>query len=392
MSSKGDLRRLLLFKRYAANLKVHCPEAQEWFVCPICARPFVADDVRHDRLKVDIGHVYPRHAGGRLVTLECCECNHRLNRCADNELIRLHQHWDAMKPGGKPVKASLQFPAGRVGIDVSADGIQSDWTRANPQAFNEAIHALIHREPISYCAPVTRPGKVNLAVLHSAHLLLFRAFGYGYLFTPTGQYTRHTLATSSVLDDATFLSMDMTADTGVEADMLHRVGVCTFKSGEKCLFASLPAPDPKVVLQFILLPGLWKKDVELFSRIMSHADSWINATFQTIDGAPMMQLRVPEYANALHLLWRGWQRHNIDMTKIMHAIRAEVDDDLLRKVDVVKTGERFGLEPDYLKELVNSLVKRGFLVRAPKKDRPLLIRLTDKSVNVPMTATRIRAS
>ena len=31
--------------------------------------------------------------------------------------------------------------------------------------------------------PQPRKGRVNLAVLHSAHLLLFRAFAYGYLFT-----------------------------------------------------------------------------------------------------------------------------------------------------------------------------------------------------------------
>jgi len=382
MLSSGDELRLKLFRQYAANLSIHVPELSGIFACPICGREYREADVVHgEGLKVDIGHVFPEQAGGKLFTLECCECNGRLNRAADNELIRLHKQWDAMQPGGgtSPRKGYVDMPSGRVNLDVSGDGIQGHFSQAHPEAMREFVRAMVERTPVDLTLPPVHQGKVSLAVLHSAHLFLFRAFAYGYLLTRGGDYIRKILRDSGPLDDCPFMTLEMPVGS-IDHAILYRAGVCTTRSGLRCLFVALPVPDPKSVCQFVLLPGPWQQDLDAYSQITAQGERWLIAQFQTIDGGPWERLIAPEYADALALLWNGMKDRDVDTTKIMHAVRQHMGESTTKKADAAEICARFGIAGDYLVFCVQSMVKGGYLCRVPKRGRPHLVRLTGKAV------------
>jgi len=291
--------------------------------------------------------------------------------------------WDAMRPGSgaKPIKGYLEMPSGRVGVDVSSFGLHGDLTRGKPNAVDEAIRALIEHRPFRVSWEGVRRGRVNLAILHSAHLFLFRAFGYGYLFTPGGQAIRRVLHSSNDLEDCPFMTMDIPVGGDVDLGIVYRAGVCTIAEGEKCLFVALPVADPSSLCQCVLLPGPWRKDLQAYQMIVERGDRWLfRAQYRTIDGGPRQRLTAPEYFNCFHLLWRGWTQFNIDMTKLMYAIRDKVGDRLDRKADAAEIAQRFGIKEQYLIECIESLGGRGFLERAPKRERPYLVRLTAKAL------------
>lgn len=383
MLSAGDQRRIREFSRYSANLTVYVSKVSDVFVCPVCLQPFTKADVLHENLKVDIGHIYPEEVGGNLTTLECRACNARLNRAGDNELVRLHKQWDAMgvDPKADPIKGFIEMPSGRVGIDVTGNGIHAHWTRAHPTAFEEARRALLNHTPVRITLPGVREAEMNLGILHSAHLLLFRSFAYGYLRTPAGKFIQNILHKSEQLDKPPFMTMEIPVTGGVDARILYRAGICTLPGRERCLFVALPVADPKSLCQLVLLPGLWADDIQKYQRIYGLGERWLTARFVTLDRGPRERLSAAEYANCLDLLWGGWTNRNIDRTKVMNAIRVQVCDSIVRKVDAAAIGNRFGIRGSYLSNLIRALSTDGFLQRMPKRDRPHLVRLTAKAIS-----------
>ena len=382
MPDAGEQRRLREFSRYSRNLKVYFPAIDGVFVCPVCLKPFCEADVLHHSLRVSIGHVFPKETGCKLSTLECCDCNARLNRAGDNELVRLHKQWDAMgvDSNADPIKGFIEMPSGRVGIDVSGRGIHAHFRHASPAAFNEARRALIDRTPLDLTLPAVHQGKLNIGILHSAHLLLFHYFGYGYLFTPAGKYIRNYLNTSEQLDNPPFMIVEIPRSGEVDGRIIYRAGIYTLNRGGRCLFVALPVADPNLLCQLVLLPGLWNEDIESHRRICGLGERWLEAQCSTLDPGPRERLCAPEYADCLQLLWRGWRNDVIDRAKLMYAIRAQASDSTVRKVDAAIIGRRFGIVGAYLAECIGSLANDRFLQRTPKRNRRHLVRLTAKAI------------
>lgn len=285
-------------------------------------------------------------------------------------------------PGSKPIKGFVEMPAGRIGIDVTGHGIHAHWTRANPRAFEQLRRAITDRTPIDVKWSAAAQGKLNLGILHAAHLLLFRSFAYGYLFTPVGRYIQKILHTLDRLDDAPFPVLEIPIEMNLDPRIVNHAGICTFVQGDRCLVAVLPVANPKLRCQFGFLPGPSKEDLQLFLQTMAQGNRWVEFQLRIIDGTPLKQLVAPEYANCFRMLWKDSTHFDIDMTKLMRAIRKIVKDSMIRKCDVSEIGERFGIKGDCLKACVNSLVTRGFLDRAPKRGRPYFVRLTPKALAV----------
>jgi hypothetical protein len=387
MPTVGDQRRLRLFRFYSANLSIHAPQWSGVFVCPICGHFFrEADVLSGPGLKVDLAHAFPKELGSDAVALECCECNCRLNRAGDNELIKLHKQWEAIRPGSnaQPMHGFAEMPSGRVPVAITAGHIHAHHRAAHPKPFAELGLALQNRIPIDLTVPQVRQQKINVAALHSAYLLFFREFGYGYFATPGGQHVRQLLVDPENLpDDGTFVSIEVAKPSPIDPAFVLRIGVCTMPDKTKCLFAALPSPDPRILCQMILMPGPWHDDLAAFASVQAKAGTWIHgANFSTIDRRLRWQLAAPEYRNAFHLAWSGWLPHNIDMTKLMWAIRAAAKDRCNTKVDAMSIAKRFGITPS-ITDYVADLAKRGFLLRVPKRGRPHLVRLTKKAIAVP---------
>jgi hypothetical protein len=322
-------------------------------------------------LKVDLGHAFPRGLGGKYVTLECVCCNSRMNRLGDNELIRLFRQWEAMRRDrhAKPIHGYLDMPSGRVGADISSVGFHAHWKNAHPEALKEAVGAMRDGSSFQLVIPQINWRKVDIAYLHSAHLLFFREFGYAYLAAPVGRYVRQLLASAESNDDPGFLCVEMPRSSQVDPSIIFRIGVSTMPDGQECLFAALPVPNPDVVCQFIFLPAPYDEGAAQFKELLLLRHTWVHQIrCRTIDRRICQHLIAPEYHNALWLAWKGWPSHNVDMTKLMWAIRREAEDQTGRNVDAKLISKRLGIHRS-LDGYVHSLSERGFLSRHPKRQR-----------------------
>jgi hypothetical protein len=382
--SRGNERRLRLFRLFSANLAIHAPHLSGYFVCPICAHLFrEADVLAGPTLSVNYGHIFPEELGGNRTVLECCRCNGQLNTAGDNELIRQHQQWKALQSDGAPVSATIQMASGQVDVELSRAGFHAHWRRAHPAAIKELRAVFERRDVFTISLPPVDGEKIELAHLHTAHLLFFHEFGYAYLFTPTGWYLRELLHGARPITNP-FLRVEIPTDSAVDRSMLFRIGVCTMPDGEKCLFASLPSPNPNVVCQFLLLPGPWDMNTTAYQRVMRYERTWVHKmNFRTVDRRIREHLTAPEYRNAFAHAWEGSEACNVDMTKLMSAIRKAANEQTTRRIDAEPIAKRLGVQRT-LDMHVHFLVTRGFLARTPRRDHRYLVQLTEKA-----TATRI---
>ena len=317
------------------------------------------------------------------MTLECCRCNREMNRIADSELVSSIANGTRWPP-------IRRCPTNQ-GFHRDARG--QSWNRylrrRNPRplearvACSDGIHCACdpRADTLQGDSAVIHPGKINLATLHSAHLLFFREFAYGYLCTPVGLYIQNLLKNPDLLGDHPFVSLEIPRSAPVDPGILYRVGICTLAGKERLLFASLPVADPRSLCQLVLLPGFWAADVAAYPSICAaYADTWIDGNYRTIDCGVRQRLTAPEYAACIRYHWRGWTQYEIDCAMTMHAIFAVVGDSTVKKANAALIAARFGMHGEYWDCCIRTLVENGYLVRARKRRLPYLVRLTEKAL------------
>jgi hypothetical protein len=383
MANRGNDKRLDLFRRNSGNLRLFEKAATDIFRCPICATRFLEADVRSVNgapPRVDVAHVYPQAAGGRILTLECRGCNSKLNRACDNEIVLLHNQWEAMRSGStsKPITGHLRTSVGRVPVAVSARGMHASESKSNPTAFRALVDALRHRDSIEIVTPDVDHRRLDLALLHSAHLLFFREFSYGYLLTNVGEYLRSILNSPTSFTEPPYLTLEVPLASALDRRVLFRIGIAQLPDKTRCLFAALPVANPNMLCQIMLLPGLGPDDISNHARVMSLDGKWLqNVQFVTLSGGSSKRLAAPEFAFQLLNLWRGATPDQIRLRALlqgMHSISAS------SRVDASDVALRLGISAKQLPFDFASLLKLGYLERSPQNRKPYLGRLTPAGI------------
>lgn len=346
---------------------------------------FEEQDVLHDRLRVDIGHVYPKELGGQLVTLECRRCNGKLNNAADNAYVRHHKDWDAVRPdrlSENILPAMIPMPSGNVNVEVSFGQIVGHFSRSAKDPFAELVATMASGGRFTVQYRAADPSRLNLGTLHSAHLLLFHEFGYGYLGSPGGQWVRQWLLADKLPSPAPYLATDVYAGGPIGVAQHFRCGTLTYANGDSCVFVVFPSADHNVQCTLVLLPGPTKEQLACYYRMYAvHGERSFRGSYRLFESRPnRLRLEQPEYAFRLQFLTDGSSDFDFDVTMIMHAIRAQVEGGSSRKVDAAPIGKRLGWDDDRLRCVLEVLIDGRCLERVPKPRQPRMIRLTPEGL------------
>lgn len=184
-----------LFEMYSADLKKFRPDLEGYFVCPLCLCAFTRSPILSDIVAEE--HIVPQALGGRLVTLTCRSCNNSAGSDLEAHLVQ-QVRVDArklplglqMKMAGAQLRGEFHLPAGsnkECRIDII--GKQSD-----PRQVAEAQRQLKQGRRIDEITlrldSGFNPTRSKAALIRSAYLLMFRTFGYPYVFDVSAQEIR----------------------------------------------------------------------------------------------------------------------------------------------------------------------------------------------------------
>jgi hypothetical protein len=245
-----------LFKRCAQNAVIHgLQPTPDHFICPICYQKFPIDacSAVDDTSVLTLAHVYPKELGCSVETLACNACNAALNKY-DQELI-LGQTIADKVHSQEPfsVRGSTDDYTFRLFLSATQSALRLEIPPQNNPKVLEAIKSNLGLEfEVDLGA---NPKYYDLGLLYAAHLLMFREFGYEYLFCWLGHWVR--TRTSDCENGKPLFPpvVSLFGADGFRADMIYRVLIVREPREHRCICAVLPAPQEKgVVARAVVLP------------------------------------------------------------------------------------------------------------------------------------------
>lgn len=246
-----------LFARCETDLQKLLPNFNRGFVCPICLKLFDRKANLADELAIE--HIVPKALGGKLTTLTCRRCNNNAGAKLESHLVQRVQ----IGGGKKPILASVDFCGahfrGEVHLPKSAAEALKIYGVRKQSHFREIekFSKLLSNEEWD-----GQQLNLNLelqyvqafafaALLRSAYLLMFRLFGYRYVFDKSASVIRNTIAEplveTSALNGITWqVSTHGPSDTGVS--------VVTKPSGLRSFMVFLTLDKGQDLVSAIALP------------------------------------------------------------------------------------------------------------------------------------------
>ena len=196
-----------LFTRYEADLLRLRPNAKTGFVCPICLKSFA----RTENLAEDVAieHIVPDALAGRVTTLTCRQCNNIAGTKLDSHLVRRVQ----VEGRKKPILAGAEFCGTtfrvKVHLPESADdaikiyGIQKQSHPREIDKFGELLsEGVWDGQELKLDLELGyQPVRSRAALVRSAYLLMFRIFGYRYVFDRSAAVIRKSITEPLVETD-----------------------------------------------------------------------------------------------------------------------------------------------------------------------------------------------
>lgn len=178
-----------LFDLYSSDLEQYAPELAGFFFCPLCLQsiPRVADL----RPVVAEEHTLPEKLGGRTTTLTCKKCNNDQGSSLESHMIQRVK----VEAGTLPLGIRMSVGEGEQGGELYLPRSDSDPfeiqvvdKQSDPRRLEEVERGLRDNEAIHLRGSFgyNEPRSV-VALLRSAYLLMFRYFGYRYIFDPSAK-------------------------------------------------------------------------------------------------------------------------------------------------------------------------------------------------------------
>jgi hypothetical protein len=318
--SKGnerDKKRRRLYDLYVANFGLYHAPAPDLFVCPVCLMGF-GRWALDKPLSVDLAHVYPEAAGGRAVTLTCKGCNGRIGGKYDDQIVREHRGYDAFNPqvgGAYPVRLYTK--------DGTSVGMSVTTTPAGQLLFNEIPQQTDERARQAYIAAfmsgghdtfkmVARwldPRRHDVAILHAAHLCLFRLFGYEYLLYAHTERTREILTRDEPPEGPLIITAAIPSSAGLAAAAVLGAAVVQVSDYGRCLAAFLPTPEPGMAARVVLLPGFGKHAPAEYEKVRQLIPGHLTFKFDVWYGQPELFLHDQRSKFMGHRMFRRVRTH-----------------------------------------------------------------------------------
>ena len=185
-----------LVDRYSADLQRFAPDWRQHFACPLCCRVFaIAPDVR-DTLAEE--HILSRQLGGRIVTLTCRACNSQHGAKLDAHLVqrvRIEANKRPMKVRFKMGTASMGAEMDAMPKTVDPIEIRAVAKQSDPRQIEELQRILLegNTKIDLHMSLGYNENRSMVALVRAAYLLMFRTFGYRYVFDPSAAPVRRQL-------------------------------------------------------------------------------------------------------------------------------------------------------------------------------------------------------
>ena len=198
-----------LIGRYEADLQKILPNFERGFVCPICLRLFDRKSNLSSELAIE--HIVPKKLGGKLTTLTCRRCNNTAGTKLESHLVKRVR----IEGGKEPISAGAEFCGskfrGGVHLPNSCNGVMKFFGIRKQSHFQEIdkfgkllSDGVWEGETFKLdLEPGYVPALTAVALMRSAYLLMFRIFGYRYLFEKSAESIRKTLTEPLVETDVT---------------------------------------------------------------------------------------------------------------------------------------------------------------------------------------------
>jgi len=313
--SKNDRKRQELFNLLSANLELYDPDNAGKFRCPICLDVFGADSIIGPQPKVDLAHVYSESCGGKIETLACADCNSHVGTWFENDLVKEHRLWSNIQSPDHGIVAKLEFPEGfavnarfystgpaKTNIEVLAE-------KNNPKNV-ELFKAAISKPNLSTLnftlnVPTYHQRKLDVALLHAAYMMMFRMFGYEYIWAAPIEPIRELLTGRAAPPHTDFLMMtDLPKANNLSKQLLYRVGIMTDPPEYKSFCVGLPSPNPQVSTRAIFLPGFGETDCKAYEKLWEDRAKKFTVRATVLKDDLWRHLGDPNYRYMAQRLWR----------------------------------------------------------------------------------------
>ena len=184
------------------------PNGERGFVCPICL-DFFPRTKDFDQ-NVSIEHIVPSALAGKVTTLTCRQCNNTAGTELDSHLVQRVR----IEGRNKPIQAGVEFCGtvfrAKVTLPVSTDdaiklyGIQKQSDPREIDKFGKLLsEGVWDGQDLKLDLKLGYvPALSFAALLRSAYLLMFRLFGYRYVFDRSAAVIRKSIAAPLVESDA----------------------------------------------------------------------------------------------------------------------------------------------------------------------------------------------
>ena len=299
----AEAQRQIYFKRFAANAVIYgLQSSPEKFICPICYKRFNADDCLtvNGRSVLTLAHVYPEELGCAMATLACGGCNTALNRY-DRYLILDHHISDNIA-SHKPFSVAGRCDDGytfRAIASFDGTGFKLEIPQANNPKVIDAI-----KDNLGFQAHIdtgAREQYVHLGLLHAAHLLMFREFGYEYLFCWLGHWVRRRIMDCAIEKLLFPPVINFYGADGFPSDKICKVLIVREPREHRCIYAVLPAPKgTDIVARAVVLPV--SSELESINALLRPQQPGLVISFDT--EPPHKRLANPQWKNHL---WKSLQ-------------------------------------------------------------------------------------
>lgn len=298
-----------------ANLSLYHPHVRQLFLCPICRELYGPETLATPDPQVTVAHIVPEAVGGREWTLTCKRCNSDIGSRYDSHLVKEHRfaQWER---GGRPLPARLRSSGAEIGVEIERSGggwtfrlISNQTDPAESQAFFEGAQKW-HGFRFTATLPQFNTKARQIALVHSAFLMMFRMFGYEYVLSPEAESILGVLREKRNAQEEGDAArgkprcavVKVKPDTNDAMRQLPTVGLLVQPPEFRCFAVSLPDPRDQNAVRMATLPGFGQRGVDCYERILSTDGKW-EFEARTIGRVPLEHLAAPQFKWWAHRLW-----------------------------------------------------------------------------------------
>jgi HNH endonuclease len=309
-------KRKALFNLYARSISLYFPDLKGIFLCPICCRQFHVESLKDPDPQVTLAHVFPESAGGRKTTLACKTCNSTIGHSYERELAaekRLSDWWI----GKRPLAVRFQNAKSSAALELRFSKNQASLeVKLREKATNPAAWKAIHNEPPTQADPLRarlptpETELFQIALIHSAFMLMFYELGYEYVLSENVDPVRKLLLGAGSVHEFENVIAPLPASIRDPKFVGYTINVVIEPKDCACFLVGLPVPvlPGSSFTRCVLFPGFWESGKIAYQRLRSSARPFMIFKAVTMKFCCPREKRLVD-GKHMHIARSFWDRH-----------------------------------------------------------------------------------